>query len=398
MQIVSLLVIIPFLLEPASSLVLPAIPDACTHVSPSDRGDVRCGRLTQIQVDNPTRSWWTKPAIGGNQGQNLSARAPGKKKNSDKNKDKDKDKDKDKNKSSKSKGKPKKSSSEATAEKPGGSSSEAPAEKAEGSSPEAPAEKPKESSPGAPTQGTKDSSSGASAEKPGDSSSGAPAEKPEDSSSGTPAEKPEGSSPGSPEQDKGQFSIPDRTKPQQQGDDQTGATENQPGQKPDKGKGKATDNSDEGKPAGVDQKAEGGEQKPQSDEKKQGGDVPLDPNRKNQEGVQDGTSKKDDKTMYNIVTPNPNESKGITSIEDEETSYYRKIGDGNANAKGRYGTHNPHFSAVQSHGQEAKQNGNGRRPGKVEEMATTGAPKPEKDSKKDKGDYSILLSPATFLS
>lgn len=102
--------------------------------------------------------------------------------------------------------------------------------------------------------------------------------------------------------------------------------------------------------------------------------------------------------MYNIVTPNPNESKGITSIGDGQTSYYRKIGDGDVNASGRYGTHNPHFSAVQSHGQEPKENGkeNGRRPGKVEETATTTTPKKEKDSKKDEGDYFILLSPATF--
>lgn len=121
MQITSLLVIIPFLLEPASSLVLPVIPDACIHISSSDHGDVPCGRPSQIQVDNPTRPWWTRPAIGGNQGPILSARAPAKKKSSDKNKDKDKNKDNDKTQSSKSKGKPKKSSSEATAETSGGS-------------------------------------------------------------------------------------------------------------------------------------------------------------------------------------------------------------------------------------------------------------------------------------
>lgn len=65
------------------------------------------------------------------------------------------------------------------------------------------------------------------------------------------------------------------------------------------------------------------------------------------------------------------------------------------NAGGRYGTHNPHFSAVQEPQENGKENG--RRPGKVEEVATTGAPQNEKDGKKDnKGDHSTLLLPVDF--
>lgn len=159
----------------------------------------------------------------------------------------------------------------------------------------------------------------------------APEEKPKDSSSGTPAEKPEGSSPGSSEQDKGQFSIPDRTKPEQQGNDQTGGTDNQPGQKLDKGKGKATDDGDEGKPAGVDQKPEGGEQQPEGDKKKPAGGVPPDPNRENQYGVpapgskDKDTSKDKDKTMYHIVTPSPNEAEGLKRIGAKQPSFFRKL-------------------------------------------------------------------------
>lgn len=199
-----------------------------------------------------------------------------------------------------------------------------------------------------------------------------------------------GSSPGSPDQDQGQFSIPDRTKPSQQGNKETGGEENELGQSPDKGKGKAPD--------------DGGDQEPEGDEKKPEDDVPLDPKRKNKVGVpapgskDPDTSKTKDKTMYNIVTPNPNLSEGITDIKTKEQSYHRKVGDGDVNASGRYDTHNPHYSAVQSHGQEPKENGKkkGRRPGKVEEMSTTSNPENKKDGKNNEGDYYALLSPATF--
>lgn len=137
-----------------------------------------------------------------------------------------------------------------------------------------------------------------------------------------------------------------------------------PSKQEDKGKGKAADNGD--------------------------GDKKDDPN---------GDKKDFSDTMYHVVTPDPNTKKGEEDLNGER-SYYRKIGDGNPNAPGRYSTHLPSFSGVQSHGQDpgvsqkkAKETGQDarKRPGEREEEATTGHDKVNGQGQRK------LLSPHSLL-
>lgn len=93
--------------------------------------------------------------------------------------------------------------------------------------------------------------------------------------------------------------------------------------------------------------------------------------------------KKDDKyegTMYIGVNPDPRKKKGEEDL-DGTRGYNRKIGDGNPNHPGRYGTHLPSVYGTQSHNQEpglsekdAKKLDQParKRPGEREELATTG--------------------------
>ena len=95
----------------------------------------------------------------------------------------------------------------------------------------------------------------------------------------------------------------------------------------------------------------------------------------------DKDGKKDYKdNMYHLVDPDPNKSRAKEALNGDRY-FDRKIGDGNPNGPSRYNTHNPDFSGVQSPGQEpgvskAESERTGEpqrpRPGEREEKATTG--------------------------
>lgn len=80
-------------------------------------------------------------------------------------------------------------------------------------------------------------------------------------------------------------------------------------------------------------------------------------------------------TMYHVVTPDPKTKEGEKDKQTGEQSYYRKVGDGLP--RDRYKTHNPSHSVVESGdqqpGQEKTDTQDARkRPGRIEEEATTG--------------------------
>lgn len=135
------------------------------------------------------------------------------------------------------------------------------------------------------------------------------------------------------------------------------------------------------KKGGKDKKPAGG-----SDPSKDGDNAAEQSGGKKDKGKGKGKANDKDTTMYHIVTPNPNKQEGVKDLETGDQSYFRKIGDGDVNASGRYGTHNPSYSAVESKNQVAKDPETNHRPGKVEENAwNPSTDKGGKDSKGTKG-------------
>lgn len=194
-------------------------------------------------------------------------------------------------------------------------------------------------------------------------------------SSGTPPESQPGSAEQKPqgkESNSGgrQMTLPVHPKPNTKDETKDNTKQNQPAQAPDqpgdkKDGAEKKDGKGDGEPAGND------------DPEKKKADKALEEAKKKEE-----EEKKYAGTMYHAVTPDPNKYRGLERL-DGQREYMRKIGDGNPNASGRYGTHSPSVSGVQSHNQEpgiseqkAKDNGKPetarKRPGEREERVTTG--------------------------
>lgn len=356
MKIKALLVFIPLLLDPVSTLVIPPAQDPCGAIESLARRNDHiqdrpenlpsgCGQRNEIENVEPTLADSQKfegSSLAGRQYHNLNARMPPKKKKGD-------NAAKTGKPTGENTGSPAGNDTPTEKTKPQGESSgtqpktnpESPAEKntpAEQAKPQGePSGTQPQSQPANPAQDQKEQKPDAQPEPL------ALRPKPDGESSGTKSETP--GTPKEPEKEAGK----DGNQSDTPGEKSGGSS--------DKGKEKASDNGD-------------GDFNDEDD-------VPLDPNRKNQAGSP--TRQKDDsRTMYNIVTPNPHEAEGRKSIKTGEQSYFRKVGDGDPD--GRYSTDNPDFSAVKSHGQEenvphskaTKERPQRLRPGEREEKATTG--------------------------
>lgn len=337
MHIYSLLVLLPVLLDPVSSLVIPpagetrACQDTEIH-SKWGNSPVYCDRHNKIQQHiKPIKSEAIREDSEiGIQYHALNVRKPAKK-----NPSKDSDK----------------KTSKPTDQKltPGGTQPKSDSPKPETQGPltrgrkktqaaeQSPPTEDKKSQ-GQPSGTPTDSHSGSSAEKDKDKDKKKNEAKQAQTGDQTLTHRPK-------EDPKSSEAKPQTPGPQNEAAKSSDQDANKPGTQDGNGKGKAADKND--------------------------GDKKDDSN---------GGKKDYSDTMYHVVTPDPNTKKGEEDLNGER-SYYRKIGDGNPNAPGRYSTHLPSFSGVQSHGQEpgvshkkaTETNQQARkRPGEREEEATTG--------------------------
>lgn len=374
MQIKALLMFVPLLLNPVSSLVIPSAQDPCGAVESFARRNDHiqddlpsgCGQRSEIGHVKPMLFKSQKlegPSLARPQYHNLNARMPPKKQ---------------KGGNIPKTGKPTGGNTGTSAGKDTPAEQTKPQGESSGTQPKPNPESPAEKN----TPAEKDTST----EK------NTPAEqaKPQGEPSGTQSQP----QPGNPAQgqkkqqpDAQPESLALRPKPDVESSDtksETPGTQKEPGKEADKDGNQSDDSgekpgesSDKGKEKASDQ----GEGEFNDED-----DVPLDPKRKNKAGSP--TRQQDDeRTMYNIVTPNPHEAEGRKNIKTGEQSYFRKVGDGFPDD--RYSTDNPDFSAVKSHGQEpnvphskaTKDRPQRLRPGEREEKATTGH-----DDKNEKGE------------
>lgn len=163
-----------------------------------------------------------------------------------------------------------------------------------------------------------------------------------------------------------QMTLPNRPKPKTNNESTDNTKQNQPGQAPDQ-QGEKKD--------GADKKDGKGDEKPAGND-----DAEKKKKEEEEKKKKEEEEKKYAGSMYHAVTPDPRKYRGLERL-DGQREFMRKIGDGNPNANGRYGTHSPSVMGVQSHNQvpgvsedTAKKTGQTprKRPGEREERVTTG--------------------------